>query len=147
MNKLALKQEIIRVQRKNLEAIELEYADFNENTKLKLQDNLDTDDLSHRTQAEEYSQVFDIQIHNISNNIEKIEKISFDEKDRVIEGAIAKVNGQNYIIGIPACQFDFEGENYIAMSPEAPLFRAMINKKANDTFNFNNKSFLVENIH
>ncbi|MEH6535926.1 MAG: hypothetical protein V7719_06010 [Psychroserpens sp.] len=147
MNKLALKQEIIRVQRENLEAVELEYAEFNENTKLKLQDNLDTDDLSHRTQAEEYSQVFDKQIHNISDNIEKISKISFDKKDKIGLGAVAKVNGQNYIIGIPACQFDFEGENFIAMSSEAPLFIAMMNKSINETFSFNDKSFLVEDIH
>lgn len=146
MNKIALKQEIIRVQKKNLESLELEYAEYNENTKLKLQDNLDTDDLSHRTQAEEYSQVFDKQIHNISNNIKKISSISFDKKNKVIEGAVAKVNGQNYIIGIPACQFDYEGENYIAMSPEAPLFKAMMNKAVKDTFSFNGQSFLVEDI-
>lgn len=41
------------------------------------------------------------------------------------EAAVALVNGLYYIIGIPACQFDFKGKHFVAMSPDASFYRGI----------------------
>ncbi len=147
MDKLALKLEIIKNQNEQLKTLEDDYANYQESSKLNLDDNLDTDDLSHRTQAQEYTQVLDKQIHQLSDDLKKITNTSFDKKNIITSGAVAKVNGQYYIIGIPACRFDFDGANYIAMSPEAPLYKAMMGKTENESFIFNDTTFLVEVVY
>ena len=63
------------------------------------------------------------QIHQRENELEMLRNLDFGHKTSVTEGAVALVDGQYYIIGIPACQFDFEGKHFVAMSPEAPFYQ------------------------
>jgi len=62
------------------------------------------------------------------------------------EGAVALVNGQYYIIGIPACRFDLEGKHFVAMSRDAPFYQELTDKRENDSFVINDKPFTIESI-
>ena len=72
--------------------------------------------------------------------------LDFGPKTTITEGSVALVNGQYYIIGIPACQFEFEGKHFVAMSPDAPFYQELMDKNENDSFVFNNKQFTIESI-
>ena len=86
------------------------------------------------------------QIHQQENEIGMLRDLDFGRKTSVTEGAVALVNGQYYIIGIPACQFDLEGKHFVAMSPDAPFYRELMDKKQHDSFVFNGRTFTVESI-
>ena len=146
MDKVILKMTLIKAHQETLRRLRDEYANYQSEGNLNLEDVRDADDNSHREQAEEYLQAMERQIHQREDEIKKLRDLDFGRKTSVTEGAVALVNGQYYVIGIPACQFDLEGKHFIAMSPNAPFYQELMDKKQNDSFIFNDKMFTIESI-
>jgi hypothetical protein len=146
MDKIALKAELIKSHQETLRRLRLEYANYQGGGNLNLEDVRDADDNSHREQTEEYLHALERQINQRETEIETLRNLDFSHKESVIEGAVALVDSQYYIIGIPACQFDFDGKHFIAMSPDAPLYRQLMDKKQNDSFVFNGRRFKIDSI-
>ena len=146
MDKVALKQTLIKAHEETLQNLKDEYASYQSEGNLNLDDVRDADDSSHREQAEEYLQAMERQIHQREKEIKLLRNLDFGRKTSVTEGAVALVNGQYYIIGIPACQFDLEGKHFVAMSPDAPFYQELMDKKQNDSFFFNDRTFTIESI-
>lgn len=146
MDKVILKATLIKAHQETLQRLKDEYAGHQSGGDLNLEDVRDADDDSHREQTEEYLQAMERQIHQREREIKELRDLDFGHKTSVTEGAVALVNGQYYIIGIPACQFDLEGKHFIAMSPDAPFYRELMDKKQNDSFVFNDKTFTIESI-
>lgn len=146
MDKVTLKATLIKAHRDTLRRLREEYAGYQSGGNLNLEDVRDADDNSHREQTEEYLQALERQIHQRESEIETLRDLDFDHKTSVTTGAVALVDGKYYIIGIPACQFDFEGKHFIAMSPDAPFYQELMDKKQNDSFVFDGKEFTVESI-
>ncbi len=146
MDKLALKQTLIKAHEETLEELKTDYATNRSGENLSLEDVQDADDHSHQKQNEEYLKAIEKQIQQREKEIERLYSLAFGSKTLVKEGAVALVNGQYFIIGIPACQFDLEGKHYVAMSPDAPFYQALMDKKQKDSFVFNNKTYTVESV-
>lgn len=146
MDKVILKTTLIKAHQETLQRLRDEYASYQSGGNLNLEDVRDADDNSHREQTEEYLQAMERQIHQRENEIKVLRDLDFGHKTSVTEGAVALVNGQYYIIGIPACQFDLEGKHFVAMSPDAPFYQELMDKKQNDSIVFNDKTFTIESI-
>ena len=146
MDKVTLKTTLIKAHQETLQRLRDEYASYQSGGNLNLEDVRDADDNSHREQTEEYLQAMERQIHQRENEIKILRDLDFGRKTSVTEGAVALVNGQHYIIGIPACQFDLEGKHFVAMSPDAPFYQELMDKKQNDSFVFNDKTFTIESV-
>jgi hypothetical protein len=146
MDKLALKKTLIKAHEETLEELKTDYASNRSGENLSLEDVQDADDHSHQKQNEEYLKAIEKQIQQREKEIERLYSLDFGSKTFVTEGAVALVNGQYFIIGIPACQFDLEGKHYVAMSPDAPFYQALMDKRQKDSFVFNNKTYTVESV-
>jgi hypothetical protein len=146
MDKTALKTKLIKAHQETLQRLRVEYASYQGGGNLNLEDVRDADDSSHREQTEEYLHALERQIHQRENELETLRNLDFSPKASVTEGAVALVDGQYYIIGIPACQFDFAGKHFIAMSPDAPFYQQLMDKRQKDSFVFNGKGFTVDSI-
>ena len=146
MDKVALKTTLIQAHRETLERLRNEYENYQSEGNLNLDEVRDADDDSHREQAEEFLQALERQIHQREKEINMLRELDFGRKTSVTEGAVALVNGDYYIVGIPACQFDLEGKHFVAMSPDAPFYQALMDKKQDDSFVFNDRTFTVESI-
>jgi transcription elongation GreA/GreB family factor len=146
MDKITLKAMLIKTHKETLQRLREEYASYQSGGNLNLEDVRDADDNSHREQTEEYLQAMERQIHQHENEIKLLRDLDFGPKTTITEGSVALVNGQYYIIGIPACQFEFEGKHFVAMSPDAPFYQELMDKNENDSFVFNNKQFTIESI-
>ena len=145
-DKVTLKTTLIKAHQETLQRLRDEYASHQSGGNLNLEDVRDANDNSLREQTEEYLQAMERQIHQRENEIKVFRDVDFGHKTSVTEGAVALVNGQYYIIGIPACQFDLEGKHFVAMSPDAPFYQELMDKKQNDSFVFNDKTFTIESI-
>lgn len=146
MDKTTLKAALIKAHQEVLQHLRVEYISCQNSGNLNLDDVRDADDNSHRRQTEEYLETLERQIHQRHNEIKALRDLDFGHKTYVTEGAATLVNGQYYIIGIPACQFDYEGNHFVAMSPDAPFYQALMDKNKNDSFFFNDKMFTIEDI-
>lgn len=146
MDKITLKATVIKAHQETLQRLRDDYASYQSGSNLNLEDVRDVDDNSHRRQTEEYLEALERQIHQREDEIIMLRDLDFGRKTSVTEGAVALVDGQYYIVGIPACQFDFEGKHFVAMSPDAPFYQELMDKKENDSFVFNGKGFTIESI-
>jgi hypothetical protein len=146
MDKVTLKATLIKARQETLQRLRDDYASYQSGGSPSPEDVRDADDDSHRKQAEEYLEALERQIHQRENEIEMLRNLDFGRKTSVTEGAVALVNGQYYVIGIPACQFDLAGKHFVAMSPDAPFYQELMDKKQNDSFVFNGKEFTIESI-
>ncbi|MFT5165459.1 MAG: transcription elongation GreA/GreB family factor [Saprospiraceae bacterium] len=63
--------------------------------------------------------------------------------DHVTFGAIVKTKLANYFIAISAGRIEVEGEKFYVISPQAPLAQEILQKKAGDTFVFNDQEVKV----
>lgn len=147
MDKLILKNTILKAHQETLDRLKKEYASYQSGGDLNLEDVRDLDDNSHREETEEYLEALETQIHQREWEIDKLQGLDFGPKSSVTEGSVAQVNGQYYVIGIPACQFDHKGKHFIAMSHDAPFYQELMNKKKNDSFFFSKKQYTVESIY
>ena len=146
MDKIALKATLIEAHKETLQRLRDDYASYQSGGNPNLEDVLDADDISHRRQTEEYLEALERQIHQRENEIEMLRNLDFGPKTSVTEGAVALAGGQYFIIGIPACQFDFAGKHFVAMSPNAPFYQELMDKNQNDSFVFNGKGFTIDAI-
>ena len=146
MDKVTLKATLIKARQETLKRLRDDYASYQSGGNPNPEDVRVADDDSHRKQAEEYLEAMERQIHQRENEIEMLRNLDFGRKRFVTEGAVALVNGQYYVIGIPACQFDLAGKHFVAMSPDAPFYKELMDKKQNDSFVFNGKEFTIESI-
>jgi hypothetical protein len=146
MDKVTLKAALIKSHQETLQRLKESYAGYQSGGDLNLEDVRDADDNSHREQTEEYLQAMERQIHQRENEIKMLRDLDFGPKTSVTEGAVALVNGQYYIVGIPACQFDLDGKHFVAMSPDAPFYQQLMEKKPNESFVFNDRTFTIESV-
>ncbi len=146
MDKLTLKATLIKAQSETLEQLRNEFANNQSESRLSLEDVRDADDNSHREQTEEYLQSMERQIYQREKELGNLLNLDFGHKDFVTEGAVALVNGEYFIIGIPACQFDFNKSHFVAMSPDAPFYQVLMDKSQGDSFVFNNKTYTIESV-
>jgi transcription elongation GreA/GreB family factor len=68
------------------------------------------------------------------------------QSDIVIPGSVVLTDVGNYYIAISAGQLQADGGTYIALSITSPLGAKMKGLKAGDTFSFNNKDYIIENV-
>jgi len=63
--------------------------------------------------------------------------------DKVTFGAVVKTRLANYFIAISAGRVEVEGQKFYVISPQAPLAQEILQKKAGDTFTFNDKEIKI----
>ncbi len=81
------------------------------------------------------------QATNVRDQLKRInpEKIF----DKVTFGAVVKTRLANYFIAISAGRVEVEGQKFYVISPQAPLAQEILQKKAGDTFTFNDKEIKI----
>lgn len=68
------------------------------------------------------------------------------ETSKVRSGSLVITNNGNFYISISAGQLQLEGKTYFAISAASPIGKLLIGKAAGEQFDFNGKTYLVEQI-
>ncbi|HFA50564.1 MAG TPA: 3-oxoacyl-ACP synthase [Bacteroidetes bacterium] len=77
----------------------------------------------------------------------KLAQIKTNHKyDRATGGALAITGSGKFFISIGIGKINLGGETYYAVSPEAPIALAMMNKKEQEIVCFQNKEFVIQKI-
>jgi len=144
MDKNAIKQALIKLERHHIDEAEMKYEDFLMGNLLDREEIVDQDDQSHHRQSIEVSDQLEHQAHVHIEHLEALNNISFEATEVVKPGAIVSVNGRCMIIAVPKSPFTIDGRHFMGISVNAPIYRQLEGKKAGDTFEFNNKKFTIE---
>jgi transcription elongation GreA/GreB family factor len=69
--------------------------------------------------------------------------ITMRENKEAIFGAVVVTENANYFLSISLGQIKIDNQTYFAISPLAPLAKAMVGKKAGETFTFRDKTIKI----
>ncbi len=76
-----------------------------------------------------------------------LERIKPDQKSEVaVPGSVVITSNGNYYIAISAGIPVIDGERYYAISAASPIGKMLAGKKNGDTFTFNGKAFVIQQV-
>jgi len=152
-DKLKVKQhlltECLRLQTQNLEQLraatleaQLSANDNEDDTEEKLFN-------SYREEMQNKRDLFARQLDQAQDEMALLQKVSATvaNKDASLGAVIETSAGQKLYICISLGQVKSDGQSFYAISPSAPLFKAMAEKKAGDTYTFRDQNFTLVDIY
>ena len=73
-------------------------------------------------------------------------KLIKNNKKKISLGSLVKTNNYNYFIAVSVNKFNFKGNDIYCISQNTPVGKALIGKKVNETFSFNNTKNIIKEI-
>ena len=73
-------------------------------------------------------------------------KLIENNKKKISLGSLVKTNNYNYFIAVSVDKFNFKGNDIYCISQNTPVGKALIGKKVNETFSFNNTKNIINEI-
>ena len=136
--------------------LQLEALSIAESTGL-YQSHLDTarldlsepNDQGQRSQQEQNAveaQGFEEQSHFHQKHRNVIEALPFGRAAVVEPGAVVSVNNRYFVIAVPTQVISIDGIDIIGISVESPLYEAMTGLRSGETFEFQQKTFVVNDV-
>ena len=63
---------------------------------------------------------------------------------RVEEGAIVKFGERYFVVSVSTARFECDGESFMGISPQAPIYQAMEGKRSGETFVYGGRQFDIQ---
>ena len=77
----------------------------------------------------------------------QLRQIDLEKQFEKVElGALVQTDSSRYFIAVGIGKIAIDGEVYFVISPEAPIAKAMLNKRESDSLQFQNRRQLIEKI-
>ena len=73
-------------------------------------------------------------------------KLIKNNKKKISLGSLVKTNNYNYFIAVSVNKFNLKGNDIYCISQNTPVGKALIGKKVNETFSFNNTKNIINEI-
>jgi len=102
---------------------------------------------SFRTQLLRKRDLFALQLAKANEQMDILKRIDPEKACTQVEfGAIVFTNRQKLFVSIGLGKLNVDGEDYYAISPVVPVYKAMEGRRAGDEFVFNGNSTKIINI-
>lgn len=149
-DRAALKQSIAD-RLMSLEAEELEtaiahYDAFLKDSKLDDREMHDKDDIAGAAENLELAAAFDHPVQAHHAKIDVIENTDFALTDTVGPGAVVILGDRRFIVAVSTARFDFDGDTYMGISLQSPIYKAMAGLEAGDSFTLNGRELEIEDV-
>jgi len=149
-NRAALKTKIIR-RLMSLEAEELttafaHYEAFLAESRLDDREMHDRDDIAGSTENLELAAAFDHPVQAHHAKIDVIENTDFAVTDTVGPGAIVALGDRRFVVAVSTSRFEADGETYMGISQQSPIYNAMKGLQAGDTFTLNEREMEIQDV-
>jgi len=85
-----------------------------------------------------------VQAHHAK--IDVIENTDFALTDTVGPGAVVSFGGRNFVVCVSTTRFEVDGKTYMGISMQSPIYLAMKDLRAGESFAHNGQDFEIEDI-
>jgi hypothetical protein len=107
---------------------------------------IDDQDASQAVQSRNLSEAFDGPLHDLQHKIDALAQLDFSPKSKVEPGAVVKLDGQYFVIGVATAAFDCDGACYMGLSTLAPIYAELEDRQAGESFSFRGREHRVEEV-
>jgi len=89
---------------------------------------------------------FDHPVHTHQAKIEAIEATDFSVTDIVRPGAVVGFNGRRFVVVVSTTKFDLDGQTYMGISVQSPIYKAIDGLQAGDSFVHNGHGITLDEV-
>ncbi|MBE1282048.1 MAG: hypothetical protein GJ676_01935 [Rhodobacteraceae bacterium] len=144
--KQAIQDKIMSLEAAELASAIAHYEAFLKESKLDERETHDKDDLAGSRENADLAAAFDHPVQTHHAKIDVLENMGFALTDTVEPGAVVSFNGRNFVVAVSTTRFEVQGETYMGISTQSPIYRAMAGLQAGDLFSHNGKEFEIEDV-
>lgn len=147
MDKTHLKTTMLSLTEDELRQASDSYAEFFNLARISQDDPTEVTDHAQAKMSADLAASFDDLIHDIDHKLSRLRELDFKPQMTVAEGAVVRVRNRNLVIAVSTAEFECEGQKFIGISANAPIYAAMEGKKAGETCSFNGSDLMVEAVY
>ena len=144
MNKTTVRNTLLSLEEDSLTHAKQGYADYLKSAMLDRTESIESDETAQAETASDLAEAFDQPVHTHTAKIEKLKAIDFGEKSEVEEGAIVRFNDRYFVISVSTARFECDGESFMGISPQAPIYQEMQGKRTGETFSYGGRQFDIQ---
>ena len=144
MDKQRIRRTMLGLESEGFDATTEAYREYFASARLDRSEPVDIDGHAQAIFARELAEAVDAPIHAHADNLRKLNDVDFGPKSTVEEGAVVRVGACNLIIAVPTRPFRCDGEAFMGISAQAPIYEAIQGKRAGESFRFNGRDATIE---
>jgi len=146
INKNTLKQTLISIETQAIEQANQAYRNILGEALVDRSQTIDLDELAYSATNRDLATQYESKVHEHTKLKKRIEAIDFAPVSTIQEGAVVKLSGQNryLVISVHTNAFTCQGETFLGISKNAPLFEAMEGLEEGDVFDFGDRELEIE---
>ena len=92
------------------------------------------------------AQAFECPIHDHQEALEVLRQIDFGPRDSVETGAVVRIDGRWFVIAVASDAFQCDGNTYMGISTQAPIYAAIADARAGDVVSFRQRELHIEEV-
>jgi len=147
MNKTTVRNTMLSLEKDSLIHAKEGYADYLKSAMIDRTESIESDEAAQAETASDLAEAFDQPVHTHADKIEQLNAIDFGEKTEVEEGAIVRLNDRYFVISVSTARFECDGESFMGISPQAPIYQAMQGKRAGEKFTYGDRQYDIQAVY
>ena len=145
-NKTHLRQTMLDLAEGRLRFAEQTYAQYLVGAAGRGDEPSESDAASRAVNNAALAQAFECPIHNHQEALEVLRQIDFGPRDSVETGAVVRIDGRWFVIAVASDAFQCDGNTYMGISTQAPIYAAIADARAGDVVSFRQRELHIEEV-
>lgn len=147
VDKNALKARLLELEHDELDHAIEHYEAYLKDSRLDDRETHDRDDYATARLNADLAHSFDHPVHEHQAKIDLIESTDFGPKDKVERGTAVRFGGKRFVVVTSTRRFELDGKEFMGISTESPVFKAMQGLKAGDSFALGGREITLEAVY
>lgn len=145
-DKITLRARMMALESDALHAAREHYEAYLHEAMLDRRETHDKDEIAMARMSQDLAHGFDHPIHDHEAKIDVLETLDFTPKPEVGPGAVVTLSGRHFVVAVATRRFDCEGQTYMGLSQDSPIYRKMEGLVVGDTVEHNGHVMEIEAI-
>jgi len=145
-DKTILRDRMMALESEALDAAREHYEAYLHEAMLDRRESHDKDEIAMARMSQDLAHGFDHPIHDHEAKIDVLENLDFTAKTEVGPGAAVTLSGRHFVVAVATRRFDCEGQTYMGLSQDSPIYRKMEGLVVGDTVEHNGHVMEIEAI-
>jgi hypothetical protein len=144
IDKAALKARMMALEEEDLAAAREHYEAYLSGTHLPEAEVHDPEDMAQARIAIDLADAFDEPIHGHEAKLAALRALDFGPKTVAEPGAVVGFGGRRFVVAVATRRFEVEGETYMGISPDSPIYRVIDGLSQGETFRHQGREMVLE---
>lgn len=141
-----IRNQIIEIEKQELNGLQQMLRTYSEAADIDEDATHDPEDFSHQNQNFESADNLTKRIAQAKAALDSFLNLPSGKMNRAEPGALVLTDKLNFYIGISTKQFQHGGKTFVGLNTDAPIYKALENKKLGNSVEFNGNQFKIEEV-